>query len=98
MMSRGNRVIFNQDGKIIYETGEMFGHVLPHEEITRLYHVDLEYGTIDYSKYRIVAIDVETMEPIIEKLPVNETEDQKRIRELEDILLLSIDAELGGIL
>lgn len=47
---------------------------------------------------RIVGVNVETRQAILEELPVVESEEQRRIRELEDELLLQADAELGGIL
>lgn len=97
-MEIGNRIIHDQDGRVLSQTGEMRGDVLPHKEITELHFVDLEYGQIDISKYRIVGIDMVTRQPILEELPIYESEEQRRIRELEDELLLQADAELGGIL
>ena len=97
-MQIGNRIIFDQDGEVVYQTGEMRGDVLPRKEITELHFVDLEFGSINFETHRIIGIDVETKQPILEAVKIVETEEQKRIRELEDALLLVADAETGGIL
>lgn len=68
-MEKGNRIIFDQDGGIVHQTGEMSGDVLPHKEITALYHIDIDYGSIDYTKYNVVGIDTKSFEPILE--PIN---------------------------
>lgn len=66
-MQLGNRIFYNQDGEILFEQGEMQGDVLPRKEITAVYHVDIEYGAIDYTKYKIVGIDPLTSQPILEE-------------------------------
>ncbi|HBG1317370.1 TPA: hypothetical protein KPH01_003856, partial [Clostridioides difficile] len=45
-MNRGNRVIYNQDGKILLQTGEATGDILEHDTITELNFIDLEFGSI----------------------------------------------------
>lgn len=97
-MQVGNRIIYNQDGEIMTQLGEMQGDVLLRKEITKLHYIDLEYASINHQTHRIIGIDVETQQPILETIEVIETEDQKRIRDLEDALLLAADAEMGGIL
>jgi len=94
----GNRIIADQDGEIIFMTGEMSGDVLPRKEITELHCIDLGYGAIDFSTHKIIGINIETKEPIIETLSTTETDEQRRIRELEDALLLQAENEIGGIL
>lgn len=96
-MQIGNRVIFDQDGRIIFQTGEMEGDV-SHEDITSLDFVDLEYGEIDLTKYRIVSVNPTTKQPVLEEISVELTPEQQRVQELEDQLLLMADAETGGIL
>lgn len=97
-MQIGNRVIYDQNGKIVFQTGEIQGDVLPRKEITELNYIDLEYGEIDYSKYRIVGIDVETKEPILEEIIIEKTPEQQKIEELENQLLLLADELEGGVL
>lgn len=97
-MKIGNRIIFDQDGDIITELGEMQGDVLPRKKITKIDFLDLEYGSIDHSKYRIICVDVSTKQPILEEIPQVLTPEQQQIKELEDALLLAADAEVGGIL
>lgn len=67
-MQIGNRIIYDQDGQIVIQLGEMEGDVLPRKEIRRLDYIDLEFGEIDYSKQRIVGVDTETKKPIIEEI------------------------------
>ncbi|EMY9989188.1 hypothetical protein ACKTI6_003349 [Clostridioides difficile] len=93
-----NRVIYDQTGKIIFETGESCGDVLPHDKITELHYIDVEYGSIDYTRNRIVGINIETKEPILEEIPVYLTEEEKRIQELENQLLIAENEKVGGLL
>lgn len=97
-MQVGNRIIFDQEGEIVYQTGEMQGDVLPRKEITILSFVDLEYGAINLNTHRIIGIDVLTKQPILEEIPQILTPEQQQIKDLEDALLLATDNELGGIL
>lgn len=97
-MQLGNRIVFDQDGEIILQTGEMQGDVLPRKEITELHIIDLEYGAIDFNTHRIVSIDPVTKQPVLEAIEVPLTPEQQRIKELEDQLLLLSDEATGGIL
>lgn len=97
-MQVGNRIIFDQEGEIVFQTGEMEGDVLPRKELIELNYIDLEFGEVDYSKYRIVGIDVETRQPILEELEIPKTPEQEKIEELENQLLLLADQLEGGIL
>ncbi|MFI2856773.1 hypothetical protein ACH6EH_06500 [Paenibacillus sp. JSM ZJ436] len=97
-MQIGNRIIFDQDGEIIFQSGEMQGDVLPRKEVSHLDYVDLDYGAVNFQTHRISGIDVATKQPILEQLEVQLSPEQQRIKELEDQLLLMADAESGGIL
>ncbi|MDV9236501.1 hypothetical protein RZ870_018795 [Clostridioides difficile] len=97
-MERGNRIIYDQTGKILLQTGEATGDVLEHDEITELHCIDIEYGSIDYNKNRIIGINIETKEPILEEIPVFISEEEKRIQELENQILLNENEKVGGIL
>ncbi|ENZ9550537.1 hypothetical protein KLM98_02250 [Clostridioides difficile] len=97
-MNRGNRIIYNQDGKIIFQTGEATGDVSEHDTITELYYVDVEYGSIDYTKNRITGINIETKQPILEEIPIYITEEEKKIQELENQLLIAENEKVGGLL
>ncbi|WP_343098523.1 hypothetical protein, partial [Clostridioides difficile] len=79
-MNRANRIICDQTGKILLQTGEATGDILEHDEITELHFVDIPYGSVDYTKSRIVGINIETKEPILEEMPVYLTEEEKRIQ------------------
>lgn len=96
-MKIGNRIIFDQDGEIMMQFGEVEGNVLPRKEITKLDCIDLEFGAIDCSKFRIIRIDVNTKQPILEEIQISKTPEQ-RIEELENQLLLLADELERGIL
>lgn len=84
-MQIGNRIIYDQDGDIIIQMGEMQGDVLPRKEIRELNFIDLEYGSIDYSKYKIANIDVVTKQPVLEDIP----QMQPTYEELQQQLLIA---------
>ncbi|MCC0662502.1 hypothetical protein [Clostridioides sp. ZZV15-6597] len=97
-MDRANRIIYDQTGKILIQTGEATGDILEHDEITELHCIDIPYGSIDYTKNRITGINIETKQPILEEIPVYVTEEEKRIQELENQLLIAENEKVGGIL
>lgn len=97
-MNVPNRVIYDQTGKIIFETGESCGDVLQHNKITELDYIDIPYGSIDYIKNRIIGINIETKQPILEEIPVYVSEEKKRIQELENQVLLNENEKVGGLL
>ena len=88
-MQGGNRIIYDQDGEIVYQTGEMQGDVMQRKDITQLNFIDLPYGAVNSNTHRIVSIDTSTLQPILEDLPVALTPEQQRIIDLENQLLLS---------
>ncbi|ADK37885.1 TPA: hypothetical protein SHW33_004138 [Clostridioides difficile] len=95
-MNVPNRVIYDQTGRIIFETGESCGDVLPHDKITELHYIDVEYGSIDYTRNKIVGINIETKEPVLEEIPAYISKAEKEKQELENQLLLMTNKELGG--
>ncbi|HBF6076052.1 TPA: hypothetical protein KSJ14_002027, partial [Clostridioides difficile] len=72
--------------------------ILEHDTITELHYIDVEYGSIDYTRNRIIGINIETKEPILEEIPVFISEEEKRIQELENQILLNENKKVGGIL
>ncbi|HCH6643646.1 TPA: hypothetical protein NK637_003834, partial [Clostridioides difficile] len=56
-MNVPNRIIYDQTGRTIFETGESCGDVLPHYTITELHYIDIEYGSIDYTRNRVIGIN-----------------------------------------
>ncbi|HAT6800067.1 hypothetical protein LVT94_12190 [Clostridioides difficile] len=97
-MNRANRIICNQEGKILLQTGEATGDLLEHDEITELHCIDVPYGSIDYTRNRIIGINIETKQPILEEIPVYITDEEKRIQELENQILLNENEKVGGLL
>ncbi|MCC0697217.1 hypothetical protein [Clostridioides sp. ES-S-0048-02] len=97
-MNRANRIIYDQTGKILLQTGEATGDVLEHNEITELNWIDIDYGSVDYTKNRITGINIETKQPILEEIPVYITDEEKRIQELENQILLNENEKVGGLL
>ena len=95
----GFRIVYDQDGEIITILNEIKGSGVTRKEITNINHIDLEYGEIDILKERIVKVDVSTRTVVTEPIVIELTDEQKRIKELEeDVLLLQIENEIGGIL
>ncbi|WP_077737525.1 hypothetical protein, partial [Clostridioides difficile] len=86
-MNRANRIIYDQTGKMLLQTGEATGDVLEYDTITELHCIDIPYGSIDYTKNRIIGINIETKEPILEEIPTFISDEEKRIQELENQLL-----------
>ncbi|MCC0693372.1 hypothetical protein [Clostridioides sp. ZZV14-6387] len=82
-MDRGNRIIYNQDGKILFQTGEATGDVQEWSEIKELHFLDVEFGSIDYSKQYIESINPVTKEPVLKDIEVVLTDEQKRLEALE---------------
>ncbi|MCC0636534.1 hypothetical protein [Clostridioides sp. ES-S-0001-02] len=97
-MNRANRIIYDQTGKILLQTGEATGDVLEHNEITELNWIDIDYGSVDYTKNRITGINIETKQPILEEIPVYITDEEKRIQELENQILIAENEKVGGLL
>lgn len=56
-MQIGNRIIYDQDGDIIYQTGEMEGAVLPRKELTKINYIDIPYGLIDRNTEKLIGVD-----------------------------------------
>ena len=77
-----NLIIFNQDGKIIYMTGESYGHV-NRPSITHVDFLEIPYGSIDYKENIIIGVDIKNKKPILKKIEIPLTEEDKRVQELE---------------
>ncbi|MCC0736185.1 hypothetical protein KGF36_16215 [Clostridioides sp. ZZV14-6009] len=97
-MNRANRIICDQTGKILLQTGEATGDVLEHDTITELHCIDIEYGSIDYSKQYIESINPTTKELILKDIPIYLSEEEKRMQELENQILLNENEKVGGLL
>lgn len=83
MKQIGNRIIYDDKGNILLQTGEMEGNILDRTPIEKIDYVDLEFGSIDYNTYMIVGINTENKTPILEKIIKNPTENELKIQELE---------------
>lgn len=96
-MKIGTRIIYESNSKNIATIlHRMEGNVLERSDEPLMY-VDIPYDSFHPTTHYISGIDEDGM-AIIEKLPIHETEEQKQIRELEDVLLLQTENEVGGIL
>ncbi len=97
-MNRNNRIIYDQLGNIWLQTGEAMGDIQEWSEITELNFLDVEFGSIDYSKQYIESINPITKEPILKDIPIYLSEEEKRIQELENQLLIAENEKVGGLL
>lgn len=96
-MQVGNRIYYNAStGNILFIGGEINNADVSRDANEIVDFIDVEYGSIDHSQHMIVGVDKENRTVILQQLIENE--EQRRIRELEDILLLQADNEHGGIL
>ncbi|HBG1040848.1 TPA: hypothetical protein KPG34_003606 [Clostridioides difficile] len=85
-MNRNNRIIYDQTGRIWLQTGEATGDIQEWSKITELNYIDIEHGSIDYSKQYIESINPVTKELNIKDIPVILTDEQKRLQALEEEL------------
>lgn len=82
----GTRIYFDNITKnVLLIAGEMEGTDLPPRRDEDIRYIDFAYGEMDLITKRIVGID-ENNNPIIEDVAKEETPEQKRIRELEEML------------
>ncbi|MDI3040948.1 hypothetical protein QJK96_07330 [Clostridioides difficile] len=96
-MKIGRRIIFDQDGEIIAIFGEMEGDVIPRKIITKLDYIDIPFKSIDDNCY-IEKIDVVNNVLIIKEIKIELTEEQQRMQELENQLLIAENEKVGGLL
>lgn len=97
-MNRNNRIIYDQTGNIWLQTGEATGDIREWSEITELNFLDVEFGSIDYSKQYIESINPTTKELILKDIPIYLSEEEKRMQELENQILLNENEKVGGLL
>lgn len=87
MKYRGNRIIFDNEGKIWIQTGEAFSEneddLMPWGNIEKLDYIDLEFGSVDFNKFKIIGIDVKSKIPILEEIVLELSESENRMQELE---------------
>ena len=100
-MQYGNLIVYDNDGVIWYQSGEMEGDLAPRTYPGGLNYIELPFGAM--AGKRVVSVDVsgETHVPVFEDIPVTETTDQK-ITALQNQLSLVQsaldDLILGGAL
>ncbi|EMM2322661.1 hypothetical protein LSF02_04360 [Clostridioides difficile] len=97
-MEVGKLIIYDNKGKVLFQGGEGKGDLIPYDKNMKVDWLEIKYNSIDYSRYRIVSINVETREPILEEIKVELTEEEKRIQELENQLLIAENEKVGGLL
>ncbi|ADK37888.1 TPA: hypothetical protein SHW33_003795 [Clostridioides difficile] len=94
----GRRIFFDEEGEIIFYEGQSKGNVPERKNIKKIEYIDLEYDYVDYDKYKIIGINIETKQPILEEIPIYMSEEEKRIQELENQLLIAENEKVGGLL
>ncbi len=96
-MKVGTRIIYEENSKnIVTVLHRIDGDVLERSNEPLVY-IDIPFDEFDPITHLIKGIDSEG-KAIIEAIPIQETEEERRIRELEDTLLIQTDNEIGGIL
>jgi hypothetical protein len=84
-MERGSLIIYDNSGKIWYNSGDAQGDVLPHTPPVGLPYIETQYGELDGK--RVIGVDVSTTphKLITEDIPVMPT-----YEELQQQLLISL--------
>ncbi|MGG2110192.1 hypothetical protein ABFY60_06690 [Lysinibacillus pakistanensis] len=96
-MKIGTRIIYGAKSKnVVTVLHRMEGDIVERSNES-LKYIDIPFDDFDPSMHFISGID-EQGSTIIAIVPNYETEEQQRIRELEDTLLLQTDSEIGGLL
>lgn len=88
-MQRGNLIIYDLDGTIFYQTGEAEGDILPHEYPVGIPSMEIPFGTMAVKQLLSINVSKIPHEPIFEDIIIEKTEEQQRIEELENQLLLA---------
>lgn len=96
MLKRGNRVIYDTTtGKVIHQTGEAAGDILPHDDCHGISYIEIPYGAIDYTKKYIAGVDLKTKRVIIKNYEIELTEQEKEmIRMKEDTEIYKVQGIL----
>jgi hypothetical protein len=97
MSNIGSRIIFDQDGEVVIELAES-PYATPRKAITSLDYIDLEFGEINYVRFKVIGVDLVTRKPILEEIVRDKTPQEQTIEDLENQLLLMADSTEGGIL
>lgn len=88
MLQVGNRIYYNQNGKVILQTGEMQGDVLPRTENEVISYIDLLYG--DKILEGVQEFHIENGQIVIDKKVIPQpTAEELKIQELENQLLVA---------
>ncbi|MGE7113085.1 hypothetical protein [Lysinibacillus sp. NPDC047702] len=97
---RGNRIIYDTTtGKVIHQTGEAKGDILPHDDWHGIAYIEIPYGAIDYSKKYIAGVDLKTKRAIIKNYEVELTEQElEMIRMKEDTEIYKVQGVLMGFM
>ncbi|NEZ46492.1 hypothetical protein FDF74_04585 [Clostridium niameyense] len=98
-MKVGSLIIYDNEGKIWAFIGDSEGAVLPHNPPVGLPYIITKYGELDGKVVK--GVDVENKKLILEDIIRKESEEEKLRKEkeeVENLLLLKADKDLGGIL
>ena len=95
MDKTGTRVFYDAaNGNVVATLHRVFGGI-ERQPIEQLEYLDIGFDSFDPMSQEVVS--VENGQPVIVSI-YQESEEEKRIRELEDVLLLQAENEVGGIL
>ena len=95
MDKTGTRIFYDAaNGNVVATLHRVFGGI-ERQPIEQLEYLDFGFDNFDPLTHEIIS--VENGQPVIVSI-YQESEEEKRIRELEDALLLQTENEIGGIL
>lgn len=81
-MQRGSLIIYDNNGKIWYNTGDAEGNIVPHEYPSGLPYIETEFGKL--KNKRLISVDTTTTP---HKLVVEDMPTQPSYEELQQQLL-----------
>ena len=97
MLQIGNRIYFNQNGKVTHQTGERQGDVLLNVENEVIQYIDLPFG--DKTLENVQEFHIENGQIVVDKrFEITLSAEQQQIIDLENQMLLMADSQTGGIL
>lgn len=97
-MKNIGRIVFydNETGEVLMFYGEKTVSGSIDINIPKVETIEIPFGSIDYTRNRLIGINIETKEAILEEIPIYISKAEKEKQELENQLLLLTNKEIGG--
>jgi len=98
-MQRGNLVVYDETGKIFYQTGEAEGDVLPNVVPVGLPYIEIPFGTMVTKMLKSIDVTGEVHVPIFEDVATTKTMPEMIDEAVEDAIdAYTLSLIEGGLL